>query len=558
MTTFEQHTVAGPDATANENLVWIFQHNQHNPGGQLSPLEFDLQGRWALQGMGHACAEFGRPVTEVRARLWNTYPYMAFCPADVSPERAQEMQLASDAVVEQRAVELEESWPGEFLPRIEALLKKLELPDPAAPSDTELADHLLVAQELMAELWRLHFIVDFPARVAMSEFEDLYRCLFEDEDSFAAYRLMGGVENLTVQGAHELWLLGQRAAELPSVRAVLTETESAEVLKELEHTPEGREFAAELQAYLRTYGQRGEDVSLTLPTWIEDPTPAIHGLKAYLEQPESSSPRAMQQRAQADAERAREEIRPWLEGCPRPVIELFERLLSAARMGTRLSEDHAFYIDYGATARLRTAVVAAGQRLTSRGVLDRWEDVFLLHLEELTAALRGTGSDCRELAAARDATMREYSSMRPPPTLGEAVGTAPAAEGWMERLLGRYEGEPASQDSDGTVTGAPGSPGIARGTARVLTSLDEAYRIAPGNVLVAQTTSSTWTPLFTVAGAVVTEVGGILSHCAVVAREYELPAVVGAGGATQLIRDGQLVEVDGDRGVVRLLDADGR
>ena len=99
----------------------------------------------------------------------------------------------------------------------------------------------------------------------------------------------------------------------------------------------------------------------------------------------------------------------------------------------------------------------------------------------------------------------------------------------------------------------PGSAGRVTGVARVVRSLAEAAALAPGDVLVAETTAPPWTPLFALAAAVVTDTGGILSHSAVVAREYGIPAVVGAGSATAAIRDGDLVEVDGDAGTVRIV-----
>ena len=100
--------------------------------------------------------------------------------------------------------------------------------------------------------------------------------------------------------------------------------------------------------------------------------------------------------------------------------------------------------------------------------------------------------------------------------------------------------------------GMRGSPGVARGTARVLRSLGEADRLEAGDVLVAETTAPPWTPLFGRAVAIVTDAGGILSHCAVVAREYEIPAVVGTKMGRSVIRDGQEIEVDGTNGTVRI------
>jgi pyruvate,water dikinase len=102
------------------------------------------------------------------------------------------------------------------------------------------------------------------------------------------------------------------------------------------------------------------------------------------------------------------------------------------------------------------------------------------------------------------------------------------------------------------IRGHPGAPGKTQGPARVVRSLAEAGTLRPGDVLVAETTSAPWTLLFATAAAVVTDTGGILSHGAIVAREYGIPAVVGTGRATAACRDGQLIEVDGDVGVVRL------
>ena len=123
------------------------------------------------------------------------------------------------------------------------------------------------------------------------------------------------------------------------------------------------------------------------------------------------------------------------------------------------------------------------------------------------------------------------------------------------RAVGKFFGAPAEPSTEpGTLKGHASSAGRVRGTARIIRSLAEADRLGRGEILVSETTAPPWTPLFAVAAAVVTDAGGVLSHCAVVAREYGIPAVVGAGTATQRIADGQLIEVDGDAGIVRILD----
>jgi pyruvate,water dikinase len=139
------------------------------------------------------------------------------------------------------------------------------------------------------------------------------------------------------------------------------------------------------------------------------------------------------------------------------------------------------------------------------------------------------------------------------------LGTPPAFEisdgGPMIRAL--FKGELSPQNNSNgdanKVKGLPGSAGVVRGTARVIHSLTEAGKLQPGDVLVTESTEPPWTPLFATAAAIVTDTGGVLSHSAVVAREYRIPAVVGTVHATSTFRDGQLLEVDGNAGVVRVI-----
>jgi pyruvate,water dikinase len=113
---------------------------------------------------------------------------------------------------------------------------------------------------------------------------------------------------------------------------------------------------------------------------------------------------------------------------------------------------------------------------------------------------------------------------------------------------------PSTADAPSELRGSAGSPGTVSGTARLVRTLADADRLNPGDILVTEFTAPPWTPLFATVSAVVTDAGGILSHCAVVAREYGIPAVVGTARATATIRDGQQIEVDGNAGLVRLLD----
>ena len=196
-----------------------------------------------------------------------------------------------------------------------------------------------------------------------------------------------------------------------------------------------------------------------------------------------------------------------------------------------------------------------GKRLAEAGTLATAGDVFVLGTDEIAAAAGASPApDHTGLVEARKKEMEHFGSLKPPPFMGTDYGPPPP--GLVSDALGKFFGAPAEQDdaADDTVAGNAGSSGKVRGTARVLRSLDEADRLGVGEILVAQSTSPSWTPLFGIAAGIVTDTGGILSHCAVVAREYNIPAVVGTGVATSTIMDGQTIEVDGDAGRVRLFD----
>jgi pyruvate,water dikinase len=138
--------------------------------------------------------------------------------------------------------------------------------------------------------------------------------------------------------------------------------------------------------------------------------------------------------------------------------------------------------------------------------------------------------------------------MTPPRFLGSVDGGEPPDT----VMMAFFGGPPKPALEDGQLRGNPGSRGVTTGVAKVARTLEDAKALEPGEILVALTTMPAWTPLFGIAAAVVTETGGALSHCAVVAREYGNSAVVGAYGATTVIATGQRITVDGERGIVML------
>jgi pyruvate,water dikinase len=447
-----------------------------------------------------------------------------------------------------------EIWRDELLPEVQQHIAYWETFDLAGASMPALLAHVDQTVDRSARLWDLHFRVVTPKHLVLSMIEELYRELFPQDDQLAAFRLLEGFENKTQETDRELWHLSQVARAAPAVRQVLVEHPAGAALAVLAESAEGAAFSLQLRDYLLAYGRRsGKPLQLGAPGWIEDPAPVLENLRTYLAQPErdlDAEVRAIVSERERLVAQARERLAQY----PLSRLEEFEFLLKAAQEATVVSEDHNFWIDYRAAYEVRRVFLEVGRRFVKAGVLNAPEDVLQLYLDELQETAAGLPAiDRRPLVARRQADLHRFSQVAPPAVLG-TLPPGPPPDSPFTRAAGKFLGSPPPASAPDVVRGHPGSRGRVRGPARVLRSLADASKLRPGDVLVAETTASPWTPLFATAAAVVTDSGGVLCHCAIVAREYGIPAVVGTGTATAILHDGQLVEVDGDAGVVRVLN----
>jgi pyruvate,water dikinase len=296
---------------------------------------------------------------------------------------------------------------------------------------------------------------------------------------------------------------------------------------------EGAEPTAEhpaIREFLARYGHRGvREIDVGMPRWREDPSPILNVLRTYLSHGEQADPerqfREGEQAAQAALESLVERVRN-AQGRLRAKFLRF--LLRRLRALTGMRE-YPKFLFVGVVASIRQALARVGAELAATGRLQQADDVFFLDVSDL-----GSVADLRALAARNRA---EYQR-----ELGRHV---------IPRVM-TSEGETSYTSPNlvpGALAGTAASPGVYEGRARVI--LDpRGARLEPGEVLVAPSTDPAWTPLFLSAGALVMELGGIMSHGSVVAREYGIPAVVGVPGATQRLQTGRQVRVDGESGQV--------
>jgi phosphohistidine swiveling domain-containing protein len=533
-----------------DRLFWE-RERTHFPV-QLTPLEADVITAGVEHGMTHALRHYSAPMEALRFRVLHGYAYQAMVPVAGPPEELAALGREAEARVVGAVGRLRELWEEHWKPEILDHLTAMQAVDPRSLPTPALAAMLADYEPRLRRLWEIHFEIVLPAYIAVSEFDELYRDLFEGA-GFDAYRLLHGFESKTFEVGRDLWRLSRVALATPEVAAVLATEAAADVPARLEALPAGRAFLTELDRHLAAYGHRTATWNLASPSFVEDPRPVLKVLKDYVGQPDERDPGRELERLAAEREAAIADARERLQGYPAPVVGQFEAMLSSAQVGLVLTEDHGFYIDAWAVSLVRELVIEIGQRLAAAAVVAHPEDVLMLATQELRDAARDvTRSDLRAVVAERRAELARYADVAAPPALG-TTPPGPPPDSPFTRLSMKFSGVPAEPAEPGVVRGSAGSSGTVVGVARVVRSLADAARLRPGEVLVAETTAPPWTPLFAVAAAVVTDTGGILSHCAVVAREYGIPAVVGAEVATTTITDGDVVEVDGDAGTVRIL-----
>jgi rifampicin phosphotransferase len=561
------------DDPRDAKVTWMFNEKYKIP---IPPLIHSVVAAFLL-GNGVGFQRAGLPLS-IRVARFNTYQYFGMAPTAAPPEAVMKamgllnraapgafklmmgkmaggMSKKQEDALNPIVARFEAYWNEDLLPEIKQHIAYFESCDLRGLSLDQLRAQLAEALKRVERMGALHGFILMPGLYAMSQFEELYCELFEGATTLDALRLTQGFDNKILEGDRALWSLSRAALAAPEVCAILSAHAAGDVIPALEKSTVSQHFLAGLHAWLAQYGQRlNSAFALGEPSWIEDPTPAIEYLQAYIAQAEPR-PEMEPARLAAEREQAVAAARARLAGYPQPVVTRFETLLKAAQVAAVALEDHNYWIDQRLFYHVRRLILEFGKRLAQAGTLAAVDDVFCLTPQELQ---NGRDASLKSQIQERKAQMELFSHVTPPPMLGTPPAFDMGDGGPMLRAMFKGEMTPPNpgQTEAQRVKGLAGSAGVARGTARIIHSLAEAGKLQPGDVLVAESTVPPWTPLFATACAVVTDTGGVLCHSAVVAREYRIPAVVGTSNATTTFKDGQLLEVDGDAGTVRVVVED--
>jgi phosphohistidine swiveling domain-containing protein len=373
-------------------------------------------------------------------------------------------------------------------------------PDLRGISDEELLARIELVSDMVVRAWDVNLMSTFMVSLPMNLISQRY-------GSDAAMKVRAGTQNLRsaalLSGVREL---ADAVADDDGLRLLIQDCPREVVLDKLRSDAPG--FAAKFDRLVADCGHRGPgETELSNPVYADAPEPLLRSVlgSTRAEQPALAAP------------------------AKSPVTRALTRLAVSAIERREHARDVCMRITY----ELRLALREWGRRLAERGTLAGADDVHYLSTDEIYYP----PADSKDIVTRRRAERVRLAALDYPVHF-----TQP----WTPES----EIEPAD---DGTVIGQAVSPGIARGAVRILNHPDDDFE--PGEVLVANVTDTGWTPFFGCAAAIVTNVGGPMSHAAIVAREFGIPAVVNTITATQRLKNGQLVEVDGTAGTIRIIDA---
>lgn len=538
----------GPDEIDG---YWAFD-KMHAPR-PITPLSADLVTRPLAVGFTTAQALYDSPLAVTNQHI-NYYLYASFHPLVDEGELADRL-TRYDETLAAKVPGVGRRWVEEWEPAIRSANLAEKAIDYGAMDQAQLLAKLDELKERMTWLWHVHGHINF-VLISSAAFCDLYDEIMEPDDPTEAYQTLQGFETQSLAASRGLWALSRQVRADPALAALFEASrgQGDGLLAALEaDSAVGQPFLARLRAYLDDFGWRSDAVyDLGDETWRERPSIPLNALASYVGLGDEGDPDVLHARAEAKRERLLAAARAKVGDAPEAAAR-FEELYEAARYSNPLTENHAFWIDQMGVALFRRFVEHLGARLVDQGRLRQGSDVHFLTEAELRDALTG-GADHQAAVDRRRAEHRLAATVEPPPALGSPPDVAddPFLDALRVRLLGITPPDESAVPDPDVLTGVAGSPGTVTGTVKVVRSLEQASILDDGDIMVCEMTLPPWVPLFSIVAGVVTDTGGVLSHCAIVARDLGLPAVVGTRVGTTVLENGMTATVDGTSGIVTI------
>ena len=497
------------------------------------------------EGFRETARRYGLLIDTLDWRIVSGFAYFAVPPAPEA-ELPARFEAAEEAFERKLWREDMERWENDAKPASIRAHLALQAVDPAALGRDDLLEHLDRCREHQKRMIRQHHWFNGGALIPVGDFiSHVAEWTGLPLGEFLA--LTRGAAPESAGSFPELDRLAAAIHASPRARQLLESgADAAEVLARLRSVP--GEAGAAAAAYLDIVSYRLLDsLDTGDPYALEVPEVLVAGIRL-----------AVDVGAPAPSHASGQEIARVRDLVPAPKRDAFDELLAEARLTSRLRDERGLYSEVWAGGITRRAILAAGARLAAEGHLQEPAHLVEAGYEEMRSIIRGVNGPSAGELAERARYRNTHRASEAPPFLGPAPappppldGLPPAAARVMRAIGSAIDALFASSATESEVTivrGIGASPGVYTGTARLVASPAEFGRIERGDILVTATTTESFNIVLPLLGAIVTDSGGLLSHAAIVSREYGIPAVVGCRDATTLIADGARVRVDGTGG----------
>ncbi len=425
--------------------------------------------------------------------------------------------------------------------------------DFAGKSLADIGQYMVDARAFHKRAWEIHFELMYPL---LGVYLQLYgHCASNGLDPSELSKMLQGRDSKIMETDRAMWGLVAEAKRL-GLSELFTSNDAPDIHAAL--TAAGGnagEWLATFGDFLKVYGWRTEGIADTnIPSWIENPTSPLGQIANFIAMEEPHDFERARDLAHAERDAAIDSARTKLSG---DALGAFNEMLAVCQVANFAwwNEDHNYYIDLRATIPLRRGALALGEACGA----NQYDDGLFLFYKEFLQVANGdkTWASMQSIATARHQYYDHFQEIRP--TLPKVVGTLPdkVDDPVLIEIFGMhhhyFEGLSLAEDAT-VLTGFPASAGVVQARARMMVSAEHLFELEEGEILVCEATSPNWTPAFALISACVCDGGGSLTHAAIVSREYGIPCVVGTSVATQRIKTGDLIEVDGTAGTVTILE----
>ena len=425
-------------------------------------------------------------------------------------------------------------------------------------SQTGLRTDLRSFLDIRFHCWKNASLADAASMISYGTLMGLTARAFTDQKHTTVHnKLLQGLPDI-VSGKPviELWKLSRRVHADAALKELFAHGKDGEILEKLREDGRYKGFLEALERFLEDWGFRiSGELMLTVKSFQEEPRGIISLLKGYVALDGESPVELLAQRAKDRVGETKQFLgvlrrRRFLRLLLWPNEATVGRLLLKWTQGAIALRERARLKQSLLYSRCRRVVLRIGEELSGQGVLKEREDVFFLTYQELDGLVSGTSELADRVGALVEIRREEHGrlgTMNLPDTMTLAQGASACP------YTRKQEESPEERSEQGAMFGVGACGGKVTGTARVLTDVSQSGSLSAGDVLVTRQTDPGWAPVFFMVSGLVMERGGMLSHGAIVAREYGIPTVVGVTNATQRIQTGRMIEVDGDQGSVKIV-----